>query len=331
MTIWAFKDPKNEPELTQYVIDSLDKGESRFGWGFIPEADLTQLSKKQWNEMDDDEKKCWGKSNFLLGVTEGDWIVHVNIPTFGMCTAAKVNGPYRFDLNESVADFGHCFSIDLSTKVIFDRNDFNVHPRVSRSLKPRQRFQRIYYVSEFEESIKAISSGKVILNNNERKGTAYLKTELAPSLKDISELIHRNYPGKDLESFVKDIFENIDGVSGVRVNGSGWGTDYGADVIVEYRSGLPISELVKDEILVVQVKSFGWTMSETTAISQIRTALVQFDADAGMIIASAEPSKDFQDALEKLRLEVDQPIALIAGANLAKFVLKYGGDLLFDL
>src|ERR1039457_3425315 len=120
MTIWAFQRPKDEPHFEKYVVDSLAKGESRFGWGWV---NLLDLQGKPWQEMEEGEKLCWGYSNFLLGVKPGDWIVHVNIPSTGMCTAAQVAREYRFDLNPTIGDFGHCFEIDPTTKIEFNRND----------------------------------------------------------------------------------------------------------------------------------------------------------------------------------------------------------------
>lgn len=254
MTIWAFQDPKGYPNSAKYVADALGKGESRFGWGYVPTADLRVLKDKAWQKMSKKEQNCWSQAQFLLGIKPDDWVVHVNIPSYGECTAAQVTGEYRFDLDPNLGDFGHCFPVDLSTKITFDRNDPSIHPRVN--LRPRKRYGRVYCEDEFFESLKALKAGGVAVEEGDTKEKVFLRKEISVPLRTISELIHRSHRAKTLEYLVREIFEKIPGVTSVKVNGSGWGTDYGADVIVHYETGLPFADLKKSEILVVQVKSY---------------------------------------------------------------------------
>jgi len=98
MTIYALKGPsladyKDQDELQkiqQFLSDSIKNGVSRFGWSYIDTADLTKLQRKPWQEMDEKEQNCWAKANFLLGIKEGDWVVHINLPYWGYCLAGKV-------------------------------------------------------------------------------------------------------------------------------------------------------------------------------------------------------------------------------------------------
>ena len=208
MTVWALKDPAEYPDYVAYVKKSLDAGESRFGWGYLPTADLRTLSKRPWHELTEKEKECLKRSRFLLDIHRGDWVVHINIPSYNLCTAAQVSGEYRFQLDEKVGDFGHCLPIDLSTTVVFLRNDPSIDPRVSQNLKPRQRFQRVSFVAEFLEAMSNLKEGKVSLEASERKGTVFLKKGLEPHVKQIAELIHQKHPGKALEYFLKDYLKS---------------------------------------------------------------------------------------------------------------------------
>lgn len=330
MNIWAFQAPKGFPVAHKYVVDSLDKGESRFGWGW---ADLRGLEAKTWKEMTGPEGDCWHHSRFLLGIKSEDWIVHVNIPSGGWCIAAQVSGEYRFDLNPQIGDFGHCFPIDLTTKLSFERNDERIHPRVSRSLKPRKRYQRVSYRDEFFESIARVKAGTPKLAAGDSKGQFFLRKEMAGPLQAITQLIHRNHPSKDLEPLVCKIFENIPGVIRAKVNGSGWGTDYGADVIVYYQTGLPFPDLQREETLVVQVKSYDFKIHGKLAIEQLKMAIEKFKAQAGILICTAEPTPEFREAFDNFSEESGQagvPVSLIAGRDVAKFVIKHGKELLFD-
>ncbi len=323
MTIWAFNQPAEE--YIEFVRDSVRSGVSRFGWSWFEEADLNTLKHKKWEEMSKDEQEVWSKSAFLLDVAEDDWIVHINIPEWGKCTAAKVIKPYYFEKKAIKEDFRHCVGVNLESVTEFDRNDQNVHPLLSRKLKLRGRFWRIYCEKEFFQSLKNLKENAIDIGS-ESKGTFFLKTELSEPLKQITELIHKNHDGKNLEKFMADVFREVPFVENVIENGFGWGTDYGADLIVEYRSGLPINGLEKIEKIVVQIKSYEGEHWETHAVEQIEEAINQYEANAGMLITTAEKTVPLQEAIDRLASKIEKPIALLAGEDIARFVLKYYGD-----
>jgi restriction endonuclease Mrr len=78
----------------------------------------------------------------------------------------------------------------------------------------------------------------------------------------------------------------------------------------------------------VQVKSFTGQHWETNAVEQIKDALNEFEAAMGLIITTAESTKNLEEAIEALSNELKKPIGLIAGEEVARFVLKYGGALI---
>lgn len=329
MEVWVFNDPN--PKAKELVSDSLKNGISRFGWSYIDSGDLKDLKNKAWELLSEDEKIIWKKSNFLLRIQPGDWVVHVNIPTWGMCSAAKVVGPYFFEAHDNaISDFRHCLGIEPSSLVEFSRNSEGVHPHISRRLKLRGRYWRIYDKQVFSDSLENIRSGKRILEG-ESLGEHYLKQEIQPLLSQITQKVQRTHPEKKLESLVAKIFRNMPNVLEAKVNGSGFGSDFGADVIVEYDSGIGILSLQKRETLVVQVKSYTDTHWETLCISQIETAINKFNADAGLLISTAEPSENLEFAIEELSARLEKPIGLIAGENVAKFILKYEKGLLIEI
>jgi len=156
MTIWVFKG-SNVKENDEFISESARNGISRFGWSYGDFADLNFIKTKTWNSMSDDEKDVWSHSNFLLEIEKGDWIVHVNIPDWGICLAGQVSEVYKFEKeNNKLGDFRHLISLDKSTIIEFDRNDKNVLPIIKSRLKLRGRYWRIYYVEEFLETIKII-------------------------------------------------------------------------------------------------------------------------------------------------------------------------------
>lgn len=330
MSIWAFNTPNKES--LQFVSDSLKQGISRFGWGYIDTADIRVLKPKPWGKMTKDELLIWSKTSFLSKIKKGDWIVHINVPHWGTVTTGQVIEEYDFEkADNEISDFRHYFKLDLKSIIQFDRNSPNVHPLVSRKLKLRGKHWRVYAEKEFFETIENLKNGSVSIQENSTIGVHYLKNELKPFYEKITKIIHNTHPEKKLEYFLADIFENIPNVTEVKVNGSGWGTDYGADIIVKYNSGLEILDLNKEDTLVVQVKSYEGQHWSTDAVDQIKTAIEAFNADGGMIITTAKSTENIEKEIENVSNELEIPISLIAGENVAKFVLKYGKDLLFDI
>ena len=165
---------------------------------------------------------------------------------------------------------------------------------------------------------------------DESVGLFYMKKDLSPLLKDITNKIQKAHPAGKLESFIAKVLRKIPNVINVYEHGKhkGWGTDNGADLIVTYKSGLSFSNLEKEEKLVVQVKSFTGLHWETNAVEQIGDALTEFEAATGLIITTAESTKNLEEAIEALSTKLNKPIGLIAGEEVAKFVLKYGGELI---
>ncbi len=330
MAIWAFNFPGNQ--YVDFINKSLKQGISRFGWGFIDSADLRTLSEKHWSDMTEDEMIIFKKASFLRNIKKGDWIVHINIPKIGRVTAGQVVEDYNFEeQNNEISDFRHFFKLDLNSIVEFNRNNPNVHPLISRSLKLRGRYWRISAENEFFESLENIKNNVVSIEGNSSIGLYYFKNALEPILKSVSTSIHNTHPEKKLEPFLATIFRNIPNVVEVKVNGSGWGTDFGADLIVKYNTGIELLDLIKEEILVVQIKSYEGNHIKLDAVSQIKTAIQKFEANYGIIISTAESTENLEIEIEKVEKDINVPIRLIAGVDVAKFVLKYGTDQLYDI
>jgi hypothetical protein len=338
MDIYALKgpslddyDPQTLKSIQQFLTSSLKIGVSRFGWSYIDTADLRTLRNKPWQEMSEDEQNCWAKAHFLLGVKKGDWVVHINVPSWGACLAAQVSDPYSFaETGHDCGDFRHVVNIDTATLVDFDRNDDEVLPIISSRLKLQGRYWMIRYIGEFLQTIHNVREKALGKKEEESVGIFYLKKELSPLLKDITNKIQRNHPGGKLEGLIAEVLRKIPNVIDVKEHGKhkGYGTDHGADLVVTFRSGLSISNLEKQETLVVQVKSYIGQHLETSAVAQIEDGIKEFSAQSGLIVSTAASTKALEEAIETLSIKLDKPIGLIAGEEVAKFVLKYGGELL---
>ncbi len=317
MMVWAFNQVDDD-SCKQKVYNSFKNGISRFGWS---QEDNHNLKGGKWTDWH-------SKQLFLLEIKKGDWIVHINTPKYGKCIAAKVISEYNFDDGLDCGgwtDFRHCFNVDTETIIEFDRNDANVLPTVN--LRPRQRYHRVYAVEDFLQSIENLKTNAVNLNKGESKEIFHLKDKTEDYLKKITKLIQSTHKGKDLERFMANVFRKLPNVIDVRENGSGWKTDYGADLIVIIK--FSIGNLDFENIIVVQIKSFEGEHYDLNAVEQIKTAIETYDANAGIIITTAERTEKLENKVQQISNEIGKPIDIIAGEDVAKFVIKYASDLIF--
>ena len=309
-----------------------NEGISRFGWSYYDSANLKDLEQQSWESMNEKEIETWNKSKFLLGIKQGDWVVHINVPYWGACSAAKIDSGYFFEeTNNEIGDFRHCLKIDKNSLIEFERNAEEIHPYISARLKLQGKYWRIFAEKEFLESLNNLKNGTKITNKGDSIGLHFLKDEIKEVFQTLTHKIHKTHPEKKLEYLICELFKNVPNVVETYVNGSGWGTDFGADVVVKYTSGLGILNLQHEETLVIQVKSYEGKHWNTNLVNQIKTAMEKFKAHCGLIITTAKSTKVLEEAVDNLSKEIDKPVALLAGNNVAKFFLKFEKGMLFEL
>ena len=315
--VWAFNWVDND-EAREMLYNSINEGKSRFGF----------------SEKEDDNLKAkggWSKEHsFLLEIKKGDWIVHINTPEWGKCIAGKVTSEYDFDGGLPCSwgsDFRHNFSIDRETIIPFYRTDPNVLPSVN--LRPRSRYHRVYEVDDFLQSIENIKNEQVSLRGGESAGEHHLRNQTEKSLKEITNYIRKMHPGKKLEGFLAKVMRAIPNVIDVEENGFGWGSGHGADLIVTLRSG--IGGLDFENKIIVQIKSYDGKHFDLGAVEQIKDGIKEYDGTAGMLITTAENTKELEKRISNVSNEIGKPIDLLCGVEVARFVLKNAPKLLFKL
>ena len=324
MMVWAFSAPEDAADKRR-IYESVNSGKSRFGWSHVEQNNL----KPENNRRGDNSRQL-----FLLEIQQGDWIVHINIPDRGKCVAVKVLSEYDFDEGIDCGDrrdFRHYFRVDVHSITEFDRKDPNLHPKVN--LRPRGRYHRVYDINEFNEFRESITNPKerrVELGDKESKEEHFLKKELCKHLplSEISKLVHDTHKGKNLEPFFAKVFRKVPGVTSVIENGSGWGSDHGADLILTTNTLLGSLDI--ENKVVVQIKSFKDTHYDTGAVAQIKQAIEEYSASAGFIITTAESSEQLESAVESASKDINCPISLLASEDMVKFVIKYAPELLFE-
>ena len=331
MTIYVFNGQDNESMKHARKI-GLDKSLAVFGWGYSNKYDL--------DKGDNPENEYYGKLAFLKKIKQGDIIIYVHYDYtkstqdshYGFCTIMNVTGNYSFN-NEMLGmceDYGHIIPIDINSIYSFHRNSDSIHPVISKSLKPRGRYQRIYAEDKLVESISNAKNGIP---------ADYFENEINEGLRAIIKAIQENHPDKTLEKFLKPLLEKIYSEKykevSIKVNGSGWKSDHGADLIIKYKENFDDLDLNvgsnKEHTVVVQAKSFKWSINDNNAIEQCKTAINKYNAEYAILITTADISDEFAEKVDSHNSSciMDRNnvnlglISVIGGEELAKLYIKY--------
>ena len=319
---------KGDPESRDLLHSSLQNGEGRFGWSYIPNADLRALRDKlqTGQSLSKDERDCY--QPFLLEIKKGDHVVYINVPTWGQCTAARVTGEYFWRHDD--LDFNHRFAVDPQSVATFDRNDAIVQPALSARLKLQGRWWRIHLHREFEALLESLKTGRAGKPRTPGNNLALLASEMLPHLKEITKVIHHTHPNYDLEVLMEQVLKRVPGVK--EVTRQGGASDHGADLIVVIESGLPIPGLERRQVCVVQVKSYEGDHWDTKATSDIRRAFERYpEAELGLIVSTADASTTaLEEELERLRRDTNRPVGLLIGSDVATLLLRFGLSLWLD-
>lgn len=312
MTTQVFAFAKIEDQEARLkVYDNIKNGKSRFG---------------MFDQKKSLEDECYGKNSMLLTIKDGDWIVHINMPAYGKCVAVKAIGKYQFDDGIKCSwgnDFNNFIPVDSQSYIEFYRRDPNIIPSVN--LAPRRRIQRVLQVNDFLESIKNLKDGNYDFTKQANKNITHLQEKVKELLPQITTHIQRMNQSKEFEKFLDRIFSNMPHTVSVQ-NGFGWRSDNGADLIVEFEN--PIIGINTTTKLVVQVKSYSGDHFDTHAIDQIIKGIQTYSADGGLLITTANETEVLEEYILEKSEEIGKTIDVIAGSDVAKFVLRYAPELL---
>jgi hypothetical protein len=309
--IFAFAKIDDEA-ARQTVYAEIKNGKSRFG---------------VWDQKCSLRDEYYGANAFLLRIQKDDWIVHVNNPEYGRCVAVQVTGEYRFDDGIPVKwgrDFNNYIPVNPESAVEFDRNDPNVLPSVN--LAPRKRGQRILAVEDFLQSLDNLRQKRYTEYDEGIKGLAHIKSKMSSVIfPQITQIIQQMNRSKEFENFLHKIFGSMPNVLSIQ-NGFGWRSDQGADLIVEFQN--PIVGVNLTTRLIIQAKSFEGSHYDLNAVDQIKEGIAAFKADGGLLITTAESTEELEDKVRKTSEEIGKTIDVLAGADVAKFVLTHAPQLL---
>jgi len=145
----------------------------------------------------------------------------------------------------------------------------------------------------------------------------------------ISELLQKSHEAKLFNYIIAKVFKEIPNVVEVSQNNPGWGTDFGADLIIT--TSIDVSGTQSKNRILVQTNSDENECYDLNTLNQIEKVLQQFNADAAIIITTANKTPELDTALIELSSRVNKPVNLIAGKDVARFVEKYAKEVIFDI
>lgn len=215
-TVYALE---GSPDWAAQVHQSLIQGEARFGWSYVETADLRKLAQRieasGWTSLTPDEHACY--HHFLLGIVEGDYLVYINVPTWGQCTIARVTAPYRWRWEDS--DFNHLLGVDPASVKTFGRNDNIVHPALAARLKLQGRWWRVYVDQEIDLLLAGLKAGVPAAPRTLADNLAHLAKEIDPMLLEITKCVHHTHPNYSLEHLIAEVLKMVHSVKDVRLQG----------------------------------------------------------------------------------------------------------------
>ncbi|MGY0395354.1 restriction endonuclease [Fusobacterium sp. SYSU M8A802] len=328
MSIFALKVSE---DMRSSIFNSL-KGEgiARFTWSYVEEGNLLtikeQINNSGWNSLNNDQKECW-KANFMLNIQPDDYIVYINVPSYGECTIAKVTSEYFWGWDSYKMDGSHCLHIDKGSIQVFNRNDEGIPSNLSRRFKLQGKYWRIYLETEFTKLVEDLKEGRLSGKNAtpESRLTNCINSNVKPYLDKICEELQKFHTGKHLEELIASVLKKIPNVENVQIK-SGT-SDKGGDIIFEYKNELgDILGFQKVEKVAIQVKSYEGTINYAQAINDLEN-IFNYDSEitTGIIMTTAtQVSNTFKEKLDSLKEKYQKNVSIIYGSDFANWILKYG-------
>lgn len=304
------------------VFESLMRGTARIGWSYLDNLDLRIIKdcieKKQWDQLDQNQKDAWRCHGFLDWVNCGDYLVYPHQPEYGKITIVRVNGGYDYlppseALNE---DFRSSRSCEIITKTPVDWYDTIVHPRLRKKLGLQGRFYTIYDTDLLKILIEQSDKAGAVEDWNPAKRVGHILGSIAPQ---VAVLLQREFPRHDLSRFCDELFSSM-GYSSKLQEGPG---EQGSDLVV----------VVGNELLprtfTIGVQCFSWegSASQTELKRKLKQLLDGWDRnqlDYGVLLTTASCDLECHKLISTHNSDHrDQQIKLIDGKELATLVTRY--------
>lgn len=281
MECWFWNIDKDSMD---FFSSELDSGQLRQGWGGLYDLDLTKIKAKmdKGAPLTEQEEETWVRCYPMLIIKEGDLIAVKNVPSNEFFTLVRVIGRYKFDINPTVGDYGHILPVEKIN--VFHRRSTYVDAPFIRALNREQNPIRVTH--KHRQSLEELAllevpaeKAKVASQFEDRKEKC--RKDLIAQLK---KSVNKHLEPSDVELLILDMMTN-GGLASDYTAGSG---EKGADLISTIKIGFGL----KDFKLAIQVKKSEGTYGDQRGIDQIRRALEERNADAGLLVTTGDNLSD---------------------------------------
>ncbi len=157
---WAMRTSRDSVDHREFLKRELAEGRLRQGWGWCEEQDL-RLIEKAWEEGQPltkeqvDASRHWRMGDGPPGdyMNEGDVVLVPNMPHDGLFTLVRISGPYAYEVDGELVDFGHLRPVDVLTPI----GVANQHPLVEGGLRRSLRYPgRLWRIPKYSACLERI-------------------------------------------------------------------------------------------------------------------------------------------------------------------------------
>ena len=313
-------------DTPDWIHQQVLKGKAHFGWSGLG-MDLRTLQKKleEKKPLNEVEKKCWRMTQFLIyRIKTGDRLIIQTERPLRRFLLAEVIGPYGFLGSEN--DFNHYLECKAITEDYIPIASAIIPAWVRHGLSKRGQYYRI----KPEATIRHFDSliGQELWKSSEAQKTRDVPLEKEHMerdvIKKIIESISTRWPGPQLETFAKELFEKIpevEVVAGSGDVGKGW------DFLINIRD--PLSDEFLHERVPVQCKNYRGAVATNLPIDDLKRSVRNSESTIAYLVILGNLTDEFNqnldDAEDALKSDLGRDVKFrtIDQDEIAKLYMKY--------
>ncbi len=155
-----------DPEYwKQSVYNDLQQGIAHFGLSSLADADLEQLklrlTKVQWNQLTEAERNSWSSCAFLLDLRPGDYLIYLDLPSYGCHSVSRITGKYCFsDTWDPGKVGGYRHKLDCEFIDVIDQNQ-PILARAVETCRNKGLWSRLAPLPEFNSFFKKTATSTI--------------------------------------------------------------------------------------------------------------------------------------------------------------------------
>ena len=322
---WAMRTSRDSREHREFLKKELFEGRLRQGWGFSPQQDLRCI-EEAWREgtpltkEQADASRHWRMGDGPAGdyMNDRDVVLVPNMPDDGFFTLVRIRGPYAFEINSELSDFGHLRTVEVLTPTTGVANEHRlVDAGLRRSLRCQGRLWRISDYTECLENIigsdEDLTVGETAVGRAESIVSDLVAGPIATMAEQLSERLPFGLQGSEWETVVRDALEPLFPVT---VRHTGGPQERGADLEIIISN--PFDQ-DRNWIIPVQIKDHQF-LEGPEVVPKLKEAFCSRSGRGHVVIAvvllvtDADPSRELEEEMSTLSNENNVPF-IFRGAN----------------